>query len=236
MAVLHQEPDLLPLALELASLPRFQNELVTGSNRRRESSLVLLEVGRVAATEVLQQAMARPVPRVQAVDDHTTEAHLGTRLRVGMEGIVVAIESVQQRGFVGGLVLKHQVGLLALGRGEVDGGRALGTAPVALANVEGRGGNASVGLVLLGVDEVGLGLDDGPGLALVVDTEDLGADLKFPAGGGGREGLEELEEALAVDDAGGVEDGDAGDGDGLLGGVKVDYFGVRLLEHCFAVC
>lgn len=38
-----------------------------------------------------------------------------------------------------------------------------------------------------------------------------------------------MKEALAVDDSGGIERGNFGDGDGLLGGVEVDYFlGVAL--------
>lgn len=40
----------------------------------------------------------------------------------------------------------------------------------------------------------------------------------------------ELDEALAVDDAGGVEFGDAGDGNGGGAGVKVDYVEVGVLE------
>jgi hypothetical protein len=79
------------------------------------------------------------------------------------------------------------------------------------------------------VDEVGLGVDDGAGLALVIDAEDLCAGLELAAFRGGGEGLEELDLALAVDDAAGVKGGDAGDLDGLLGGVEVDdLLGVAL--------
>jgi hypothetical protein len=74
------------------------------------------------------------------------------------------------------------------------------------------------------VDDELLGLDNGAGLALVVDAEDLGAELEFASLRGDGEGLEELDEALAVDDAFGVEFGDAGDGGCGLGGVEVDYF------------
>lgn len=82
-----------------------------------------------------------------------------------------------------------------------------------MVNVKGRGGNVGVGFVFFGVDEVGLGFDDGFGFVFVVDIEDFGVDFEFLVGGGGREGFEEFEEVLVVDDVGGVEDGDVGDGD-----------------------
>jgi hypothetical protein len=37
---------------------------------------------------------------------------------------------------------------------------------------------------------------------------------------------------LAVEDAAGIEFGDAGDGDGALGGIEVDYFLGCMLEGC----
>lgn len=146
-----------------------------------------------------------------------------------MQRVVVAVEAVQQRGLGGGLVRDGGVGGLALGRGEALGRGALGAAPVALGDVEGRRGDARVDVARGDVDEVRLRVDDGAGPALVVDADDLGAGLELAAGAGGGEGLEELDLALAVDDAAGVEGGNAGDLDGLLGGVEVDDFlGVAL--------
>lgn len=80
------------------------------------------------------------------------------------------------------------------------------------------------------VDERLFRFDDGAGLALVVDAEDLVADFKLAAGGGYGDGLEECDGALAVDDAAGVELGDAGDGDGVGAGVEVDDVEVGFLE------
>jgi hypothetical protein len=146
--------------------------------------------------------------------------------------VIVSIQPVQQRRLAVCLVLKHGVGLFALGRGVVDGGRALGTAPVALRDEEGAADGARVDFARGSVDEVGLRLDDGARTALVIDAEDLGADLELTAGAGGRKGLEELDAAFAVDDAFGVEFGDTGYLGGLLGGVEVDYFLGGPLEGC----
>ncbi|KAH0499166.1 hypothetical protein TgHK011_006377 [Trichoderma gracile] len=69
-----------------------------------------------------------------------------------------------------------------------------------------------------------MGVDDGARAALVVDAEDLLAELELAAGRGDGQGLEELDLALAVDDAARVEVGDAGDLGLFLGGVEVDDF------------
>jgi hypothetical protein len=50
------------------------------------------------------------------------------------------------------------------------------------------------------------------------------AELELAAGRRDGQGLEELDLALAVDDAAGVEVGDAGDLGLFLGGVEVDDF------------
>lgn len=75
-------------------------------------------------------------------------------------------------------------------------------------------------------------LDNGTSLALVINANDLIAELELAAGGGSREGFEEGDFALAIEDAAGVEFGDAGDWGGILGGVEVDYFLSRELECC----
>lgn len=73
--------------------------------------------------------------------------------------------------------------LPALGRGVVDGRRALGTAPAALANEESTADHAGVDLAALLVDQESLAINDGSWLALVVHTEDLLAELELPAFG-----------------------------------------------------
>ena len=217
------EADLLPAVLDVTSLPRRRNKLVTTANGAGKASLVLLDVGRVAAAKVLEKAVGSPVPRVQTVNDDAAEAHLLAGLRVDVEGVVVAVEAVQDGGLGSGLVLENDIGLLVLGRGEVLGGGALGTAPVALVDVEGGGVDARVNLVGGGIYDVGLGLDNGAGAALVINTGNLGPRLELLALRGGGKLLEELDPALTVNDTGRVEDRDARDVDGLLGGVEVDY-------------
>lgn len=178
--------------------------------------------------------MSSRVPRIQTVHDGTWEAHLDTRLGGGVQGVVVAIQTVQVGSLPGYLILQHPVGLLVLGRGEVLGGRALGTAPVALGHVESAAEETGVDFVGVGIDELELGVDDGAGTALVVDAEDLLADLELVALGGDGQGLEELNLSLAVDDAAGVEVGNAGDLNLLLRGVEVNHFLCVALERCFA--
>lgn len=153
-----------------------------------------------------------------------------------MQGVVVAVEAVEEGGAGARLVLEGDVRILALGRGEVLRGGALGPAPVALADVKGAADDAGVGVAGGGVDEVGLDLDDGAGAALVVDAEDGGADLEAAVLGGGGEGLEEGDLALAVDGAVGVELGNAGDGRRLLSGDEVDYLLGGALEGCGGWC
>ncbi len=116
------------------------------------------------------------------MDNHPAKAHLGTRLRVGMQRVIVTIQPVQQGRLRRSLVLKHGIGLAVLGRREVGGGRALGPAPVALADEEGGRGDARVDVARGGVDQVGLGVDDGARAALVEDAEYLCAELELLAG------------------------------------------------------
>ena len=162
--------------------------------------------------------------------DGTAETHLLSGLRSGVQGVVVAIEAVEESGLVGGLIDEDGVRLLALGRGVIGGRGALGAVPAALADEEGAGGDAGVDVAVADIDEVGLDIDDTARLALVVDAQDLGADFELLALGGGGEGLEEFNLALAVEDSRGVELGDVGDLDGLLGGVEVDHIGLGALE------
>jgi hypothetical protein len=70
-----------------------------------------------------------------------------------------------------------------------------------------------------------------PGLALVINPQHLGPNLKFPPVGGNGEGFEELDFTLAVDDTFGVEFGDTGDGFAARAGVEVDYFAVGVFKR-----
>jgi hypothetical protein len=117
-----------------------------------------------------------------------------------------------------------------LGWWEVLRRRALRTTPIALSHKERTPHNPSIALPGLLINNILLVLDDGTSLAFVVDADDFVAELELAAGGGGREGLEEGDFALAVEDAAGVEFWDIGDGDGVLGGVEVDYFLGCVLE------
>lgn len=169
------------------------------------------------------------------MDDDTAEAHLLTGLRVNVEGVVIAVETVEDRRHVGRLVLELDVGGLAL-RGRVVLGRgALGAAPVALADVEAAGEGAGVDLASAGVYEVILGLDDGAGPTLVVDAEHLAPELELLAFGGGRERLQELDDTLAVDDSSCVEFGHTGNLDGFLGGIEINDLLLVVLKRCEAL-
>lgn len=141
-----------------------------------------------------------------------------------MQRVVVTIEAIQERRLLPGLVLKCEVRLLALGRREVDRSRALWPTPVALAHEEGTPDGTRVNLTRLGFYKIGLVLKDGAGPTLVIDTENLGAQLKPLARRGWWERLKELDQTLAVDDTGMIKVGYTGDLDSLLGSVEVDDF------------
>ncbi len=166
------------------------------------------------------------------MDDDAAEAHLLARLGVDVEGVVIAIEAVDDGCLRGGLVLELDIRRLSLWRREVIGRGTLGAAPVALADVEAAADDAAVDLAGTSVHQVGLGLDNCTGPALVVDAEYLGADLELLAFGGGGEGLEELDQSLAVDGSPCVEFRYARDLDGLLRGVEIDDVCMVVLESC----
>ena len=63
-----------------------------------------------------------------------------------MERVIVSVQPVQQRRLAVRLVLEDDIRLLALGRWVVDRGGALGTAPVALGDEEGRARDSGVDL------------------------------------------------------------------------------------------
>ncbi len=88
-----------------------------------------------------------------------------------------------------------------------------------------------VDVARVGVDELVLRLEHGARAALVVDAEDAAAHLEAPAGRGGGQRAQELDTALAVNDAAGVEPRDAGYGRARRGArVEVDDLLVRVLE------
>lgn len=147
-----------------------------------------------------------------------------------MQRVVIAVETVQQSRLGVSLVFQCGIWRLPFGRREVLRRRPLGSAPVALSNEESRADNTSVDLASLGINEVNLRLNDGTRTALVIDTEDLGARFEAAAFGRRGKGLVEFDLALSVNDTAGVEVGDAGDLDGFLVGIKVDYFLGVLLE------
>lgn len=134
------------------------------------------------------------------------------------------------RGFRSGLVSDNGIWCLVLGWWVVDGRWALWSSPVALSNEEGTSDPSGVYLSAWDLDQFLLSLYDGAGLALVIDTEDLRADLEFLASRGGGERLEEGHGALSVDNAGGVEFRDVWDCRCALGLVEVDDFLAGVLE------
>lgn len=91
----HNEPDLLEATIGLLPCPpHLRDQLVSRLDRRCEPRLELLHVFGLAPAESLQNGMGSHVPREQAVDDGTAEAHLLARLRVGVQGVVVSVETV----------------------------------------------------------------------------------------------------------------------------------------------
>lgn len=158
------------------------------------------------------------------MDNHAAEAHLFAGLRVDVQRVVVAVEAVEDGGFVVGGLFVDGVGLFALGWGEGLGLRPLGSAPVALADEEGAADGAAVDLACLRVHDVVLCLEHSARLALIVHTNDLAPGLKLAALARDGEGLVEDHFTLAVEDALVVELRDSGDlrAAGILGGVEVD--------------
>ena len=65
--------------------------------------------------------MRRRVPAEQPVDDGPAKAHLDAGLGRRMQGVVVAVEAVEERGFEGGLRGVGSGGGRVGGRGEVYG-------------------------------------------------------------------------------------------------------------------
>jgi hypothetical protein len=106
----------------------------------------------------------------------------------------------------------------------------LRSAPSSLSDVEAASDRPRVRLTALCVHEALLGLYDRSWLALVVHTQDLAPDFEFAAFGAYGQWLEELDLALAIEDAFGIELGNAIDGSAVTARVEVDDLLVGVLE------
>lgn len=132
-------------------------------------------------------------------------------------------------------MLHHSIRLLSLRRRIIHRRRALRTTPIALPNIKGRPIESGITFPSFDVNNVLFGVYNRSGLSFIIYTDDLGTYLEFTAGGSGRKRFQECDCALSVDDAAGVEFGDAGDGNGFLGRVEVDYFLSCAFERCGGV-
>ena len=210
------------LRVNVTSSPNLGNKLVSRLNRGSESSLELLDVGWVRATELLEDAVSSEVPRRETVHDSTAEAHSLSWLWGGVKWVVVTVQAVQESGLWEGLVGDNSIWLLVLWWWVVDRGWALWSTPVTLADEESRADGAGIDLPGLGINQLLLGVDNGTGLALVVDADNLVAELELASRRGWWEWLQELDRALAVKDTAGVELWNIWDRDGTLDLVEVD--------------
>lgn len=227
------KPHTLPSVFILfPGLPDLGNKTVSRLDRRREPCRKFAQIRRIATTEQLQQSVGRGVPRVQAVQDRSTEAHRLAGLWRRVQRVVIAVQTVKVRRLQCGLVLVHSIRLFSLRRRVVLALRTLGAPPSSLANEERGPSDFSIQVPIRSVHEVHLRLHDSAGLALVVDAEDFLAQLEGAAFGGRRDGLQERHRALAVNYTLGVELGHTGDAGiaGRLCGVEVDYFLGGFLE------
>lgn len=92
--VLGNEADFLEtICLRIAQAPDLRGELVTWANRRCEAGLEFFQVFRVATAELPKDTVGSRVPAEQAVNDGATEAHLLAGRGVGVQGVVVTVQS-----------------------------------------------------------------------------------------------------------------------------------------------
>jgi len=110
--------------------------------------------------------------------------------------------------------------------------RSLRPTPITLSHEERTPKSASIHLPGLLIHDIGLVVHYRARLAFIINAEDLSANLELATGGGGRQGLVEFHETLAIKDAAGVEFGDTRDGSLGLCGIEVDYFLFRSFESC----
>lgn len=92
--VLGDEANFLEaISVYIARAPDLSGELVPRADGRCEASLELLEIFRVATTKLPQNTVGGGVPAKEAVDDSATEAHLLTGHGVGVERVVVTVQT-----------------------------------------------------------------------------------------------------------------------------------------------
>lgn len=106
----------------------------------------------------------------------------------------------------------------------------LGTTPATLSNQETAGKHLRVDFSRLLVNDRLLSLYDSAGFALVIDTNDLVAQLKLATSASRRKRLQDSKLTLAIDTMAVVQLGDTRDVGGLLTGVKISDLLVSELE------
>jgi hypothetical protein len=106
----------------------------------------------------------------------------------------------------------------------------LGTTPATLANQEAAAQNLGIHLAGLRINDRLLGLNDGTGLALVIHSDDLVAQLKLPSGTRRGQWLQDCNLALAIHSVAVIQVGNTRDLDGLLARVEISHLLVGELE------
>lgn len=205
--------------------PQLDLDAISGFNGAGKPRRHFSQARRVAPAKLPHNLVGDAVVRVDAVHDDAAVSHLGSVLGRAVQRVVVTVEAcgpvscrvARWRGSDKGVCLPVQVrGLLVngqleghirappLGRRELFRLGAPGPVPVALADVEQTANVAGIDVARDGVDEGVLDAEDGPRLALVVDAQDAGAELKVAALGRDGQRPENLDGAVAVDEACGV--------------------------------
>lgn len=106
----------------------------------------------------------------------------------------------------------------------------LGTTPATLANQEAAAQNLGVHLAGLRIHDRLLGLNDGTGLALVIYSDDLVAQLELPSGTRWGQRLQDCNLALAIHAMAVIQVGNTWNFDGLLARVEISHLLVSELE------
>ena len=132
---------------------------------------------------------------------------------------------IKQCRFGSKLVADDSIGFLVFWRREILCCRAFGSTPVALPNEERTPYHSAIDVSRGLVNDCLFRLNHTARLALIIYTNDLGTELKVPAGGSGWERLEEGDEPLAVYHTARVEFWHPRDGSTrTLTGVEIDNF------------
>lgn len=91
LIILRDKANLLKSILHIPHTPDLSGKLITRSHRRGKTSLELLQVSRVATTQLAQDAVRSRVPAEQAVDDDSAESHLLAWSGGGVQRVIVAV-------------------------------------------------------------------------------------------------------------------------------------------------